>query len=637
MQSRWMISEDGVNFSTEFFPINGADVTYTYDRELSNGQIFFRTKLASELKFGGPRHKAEYTYFWNAFRSWAGNNIGRCGSIYIRQELMCGMWKVIWTGEFSPASGHFDKHRCLYSVKPEPMDRYTCILRRMDKKYNVLDQDSETLDVPIMSQLDIVISQDDLTGVQDYAVATSITDGYGCTIYVNWQERVKMPCSAGSPSAPSTPGWTLRVNVCDQGYSSYTRPVTIGWSFGTPTPGSYTYVPDDPEVVPGGPDCVIPDDSCDWVAFGLYVGCYDGSPGQIASERLLPYYLCRPVYSIVAHTTTLSRARDLGEALTAMYAPCGGTVISDFLELNPAGDYPGYTAGTNYVTGDTNRVSNLKMFQLSDVVTVSSNAATVGETTLKDMLGFLQSMRLFWDIDDDGNLRIEHWVYWQSQQGLDITRLQNTEAESFSGLDEKPAASEVCKWVFSKGTDFTGVPITYAPPCASEDTDKPKVYDFKGFTTDLPIIIETRATNFFGFTKDGFLIVACEAGSTDVTYENGALTGTAAANMHMSWANLHDNYWTWDRPLPNGNMNTVDTEFDGFVANVKQDEFGVDLCCLIFDFNPRDSIRCRLSVFLSDHVLPSARLAEVSRTNVKRATFRPSTGWARLTLLHAYR
>jgi hypothetical protein len=613
-------------------PLNGSSVEYVDDRDLSSGQIFYRRKINTDLRFGGHKYKDEYDYFWRIFRASGANAIGRCGEIRIRHQEKCdGRWNTLWTGVFSVARGRFERSRCVFSIKPDPVDRYACIMRRMDTKYNVLEQDSETLDVPIMASLDISISATDLTGTQDYELATSVVDDFGCTIYVNWRESVRMPCASGSPSAPGTPGWTLRSNYCSSnGYAIYTRAPTIAWTFGDPVAGSWATFVDD--AFGGyGADPVPPDNTCDWYLGGgegftnpgYSVGCYDGISGT-AYERNKPWYLCRPVYSIVADTETFSRARDFAEALDAMYAPCGGTVVSDFLEINPVGDAVGYISGDNYVTGEDNKVANLKLVQMSDAVSQTSNPATIGNLTLKEILLLLQSMRLYWDIDDNGDLRIEHWTYWQSVAGIDVRAKKNTEADAFLALDENPPRAEICTWVFAKGPDFVGKDITYSPPCASEDDTTSKKYDFKPFVTDLPTIIQTRATNTFNITKEGFLVIACEAGTNDVAVENGAITSNAAANMHLSWANLHDHYWRNDRLLPSGNMNGVDTDFDGFVPNIRQDEFGVDMCCAMRYFNPRDRVTCNLSQSLK------------SQTQVKRAIYNPSTGWLKLTLLHAY-
>ena len=85
-------------------------------------------------------------------------------------------------------------------------------------------------------------------------------------------------------------------------------------------------------------------------------------------------------------------------------------VVSDFFEWSPIGDTPGYVAGQNYVTGETNQVDHLVILQKSDAIDpTASNPATIGEITLKEMLQFMvETFRVYWIIDDDGNLRLEH-------------------------------------------------------------------------------------------------------------------------------------------------------------------------------------------------------------------------------------
>ena len=267
----------------------------------------------------------------------------------------------------------------------------------------------------------------------------------------------------------------------------------------------------------------------------------------------------------------------------------GSIVVSDFFDWNPAGDAPGWIGGQNYVTGLTNQVNALYLLQKSDAIDpLASSPAVRGEMTLLEMLRILNQMfNVFWDIDENGNLRIEHFMYWQVQIGLDLTAITNVrEPMLFNSLLFVIPKFERFGMAESRGVDFVGTDIVYDSPCANPsevaETQIPNVCtDIYNVYTDPDAI-----------SKSGFVFLATEVISGDVSVitDEGALTGTPVNNAPLSWANLHRDYFTWNRYMQQGMMNNSLTTFDSVRPNIEQPEVSTALCCASLLFDPRDSI-----------------------------------------------
>jgi hypothetical protein len=440
-------------YNIQVYPANTASIKYTWERNLDQGQIFFRKKLSNELVF---TNKTDVDRFWNRRME------GGCDPFYIRQEVLCGgRWKIAWVGLLAASNGRFDMDRCTYTVRPVPLDQYSCFLDGAKKKVNMLDVSAVTINA------------------------------------------------------------------------------VIG---------------------------IIP--------FPQFTRTYDGA-------RLLK--------TVVEYM------------LSKMDCRLSGDVVSDFFEWNPVGDAPGYVAGQNYVTGANNELDLLYIMQTSDCIGTSppSNPATKAEATLEDVLGwFCKMFNVFWDIDDDGNLRLEHWLYWNFPVGLDLTAIGGvSEALAFESNDPSYPRRENFSFGSNLDTtywiDFTGKPIIYSGTCITGEDEK---------DISLPVItnIAWLVSADYDGGKAGVVIVATETNSPSpnrVIRVNGALsngtTGTRP-NATLSWANLHRDFYTWNRYMPFGNMNGEDVTFDDFLPNVVQPDVKVKLCCDVLKFEPTEKVRTNM-------------------------------------------
>ena len=148
-------------------------------------------------------------------------------------------------------------------------------------------------------------------------------------------------------------------------------------------------------------------------------------------------------------------------------------------------------AGQNYVTGETNQVDHLVILQKSDAIDpTASNPATIGEITLKEMLQFMvETFRVYWIIDDDGNLRLEHISAWRSQSGLNLTTYSEDrliEPLAYASTSDESPRVERLKWAEAQSRDFVGKDIVYSGPCVASDNEKS--WNAAPFTSDIAYI-----------------------------------------------------------------------------------------------------------------------------------------------------
>lgn len=272
-------------------------------------------------------------------------------------------------------------------------------------------------------------------------------------------------------------------------------------------------------------------------------------------------------------------------------------VVSDFFEWNPIGDAPGYVAGENYITGETNTVSNIQILQKSDAIDpLATNPATIGEMTIAEMFQWLRALQVFWDIDDSGRLRLEHWHFWNYSQGLDLTTGEayelNRGMNRYEHLSQEIPGRERCTMAEANGPDFVGLDIIYDSPCVQVD-ERNSVEETKlGFiTTDISFISTTPDA----ISTSGFVMLACDSEAIpNVIIDTGAITGVPTTNAPLSWANIHAAFWTWNRYLKQGNMNGEDVTFDGIVPNIQQPDLKAPFCCGMESWDPRDTVKTEL-------------------------------------------
>jgi len=129
--------------------------------------------------------------------------------------------------------------------------------------------------------------------------------------------------------------------------------------------------------------------------------------------------------------------------------------------------------------------------------------------------------------------------------------------------------------------NFVGTAIRYDSFCVDQNPEtNTKELSIK-VTTDLTYIIESVAAGNEGVISDDGFVILCNyvsAGLYYVELEGSALVIDVKANMHLSWANLHNRYYRHNRVLLEGYMNNILTTFWTAQKNIKQESFFAIIC-----------------------------------------------------------
>lgn len=565
-------------------------VKFTEDPDLNIGLIARRQKLTTDIVFTGD----DYKFFLHYQR----RRGLRCEEFYIRREWKCGgAWRTVWTGVFSVGAGEWDHDLCTFTVRPETYDRYTCLMRGMSEKVNLMAVEPVTVTavivqvdvdfLPCLRILGFVVCEEPgdpnaewVLGHDQAGIAMDCPAPTTYDLAMFWRERATTECIGGNPASPPGAGWVLLEDNCAiNGTATFIREPTTAWPYG-----------DVSIVVTATADIPPPpNEDCDWIYAGFINFDEEETWFPTCNTPTYHHYWVCPT---AADPVEFERARTLQDCMWYLIQQTGCSaienVVSDFFEWNAPGDTPGYAAGTNYVTGFANQVNHLVILQKSDAIDPNaSNPATIGEATLKDVLRFLvETFRVYWIIDDDGNLRLEHISAWRSQSGFDTSNYQPQhiiEPKAYNGTNDEVPRVERLRWAEAQGRDFVGKDIVYSGSCVSGDDEKD--WSAAPFTSDLRYI----STDPDAIAKDGFAILACrllDDLSLSVIIADGVITGNLATNAPLSTANLQDAFWRHDRYLWSGRMNGVDQDFTNVTPNIQQKPVQVRACCDVLDIEP---------------------------------------------------
>jgi hypothetical protein len=255
-----------------------------------------------------------------------------------------------------------------------------------------------------------------------------------------------------------------------------------------------------------------------------------------------------------------------------------------------------YALENPLTAANPNPTGNLQILQKSDYKRPdSSEAAKEINISIKTLIDILCKMfNCAWYIDTTGNLIIEHIYYFENDlsyriprpYGLDLTTsdfesyVLNKNKYEYKNL-EIPK-QEIFEFMEAETIDFKGEPIEYESACA---TPEKITYSVQDVTTDLEYISKSPDK----ISDEGMVLLATEATATpgeyNLLYENGVITGLNLPNGHLSWANLHDTYWKYNRYMPTGLMNATETTFLSSKKLIQRIEIQVPECC-ISTFNP---------------------------------------------------
>lgn len=520
----------------QFYPGINRDAVIEYDisdnkyRKLFNGNLVFVN-----------RTQTDYTYISQIQSTSA--------EIEIRVEQVCGGTTASdwWEGYFSIIDGAWDNDRGIFSVTPTPNDAYRALNELGDKQYNLYTLNgAESVDIQVTSASDIVQS--------------SCYTGR----VVDWELDY-------DPDGTYTPGvrsdkwnlytWVATLLAAGQSYEG------IEWNCST---GEKIHIWRKENIT------IDPDDST-WTYEG--VEQYGNNTG---------------VWSKAA-STTQTVTRDFGNSRGLLLkdiiqyivnAISGLTYKSTILENDPyPSNWTGSAIGTeNYNTGtDPNPLNNMIMFQKSDVKT-TTNRATKLLLSFNEIMKMLKdTFNVDWFVDVDGYLRIENMKYFDNRVvDVDLTTsfpewINATNKYSYER--QSMPNRERFEFMESNGLDFIGEDIIYNRIATGNRYKDNQLDRVVPITTDVEYMVSFEDE----ISNEGWALVTNDG--TYIRSAVGTITGSSHINADLSWANLHENYWTWDRVIETGEMNGESKTFDSWQKNIKQVNVVYPDCCTTFDPN----------------------------------------------------
>ncbi len=261
----------------------------------------------------------------------------------------------------------------------------------------------------------------------------------------------------------------------------------------------------------------------------------------------------------------------------------GATVVSWFLnnENNP-------------VVGGINKYRYLTIAQKSDIKRPNAtNPATIGMLSFNEMMEILKMFNLWWSFAD-GVLRIEHYDFWESSEGIDLrSQAMAVKANKYSYLKEDMPKYEKFEFMEANDGNFVAHEISYNSPCVAVDVTE----EYRtNVTTDLSYIIKCMADPDLAgnISDDGWVILANYYDGVDyrVYYGVSYDSPIATYNYPNSWAHLLRSFFLHGRVLLSGYIQYTAYDFIS-VRKTKQQNINA-IICYEDNYRPEDYITTEL-------------------------------------------
>ena len=233
---------DGIT-TTEIFPVNDSSLAYTWD--FDDEKIFYKQKLKSQLIFGNNKKTGQNDF--DLFYAYHTNPLTACLKLLFTIYKLCDGEEVVeWIGEFASVDGSWDLDKCLFTVKPNDLNKYTCLDKQKNVEVNILDVVNKiTTSANLQNNFEFFYCATfggptcPLPGPNPTAWTTFYTNfnypfRVGCVtnnifITIYYREFAVVPCVGGVPNPPMGSGWLLETNDCiTLSTSKYVRNPLIG-------------------------------------------------------------------------------------------------------------------------------------------------------------------------------------------------------------------------------------------------------------------------------------------------------------------------------------------------------------------------------------------------------------------------
>lgn len=507
---------------------------------------------------------------------------------------------LIFKGSFNFLTADICKEDCQIKLKIRDESKIAC-LKRNDREINILSAPIPEVssEIPeLVNNLEFYMTVEttsqvlppiDPTSWSEYAFISPFFSGqtlcceqFGYQIYA--REVVTERCVAGVANNPA--GTVIIQNNCSvDGTFTYARPYTGSSQLilGGPAPGTGVY----------GCFKVVRDITQGPVDHSTYTyinsdAVFSDCSGQGSSGCNNPDFNFQANFFIDFDClesnnpltgNSIDHSRRVDEVLEylAKETGCGVDCFESKFLNDPI----------NYVTGQSNKLNNLHVTEMSDVTRPNaSGQATILNTSLFDFYEQLKEVfQLVIRVNEQTNcLEIEH-IKKALENKVKLSDLG--ELKSFKccyEVDlEKIPKSEQWKWNEAFNLDFVGREIEYRDNDGQflTETDE-ESHDVSEVSTDIEHIYDAynRPANPVN-NLEGFVLTTNTFNGTSFVLdsEQGEITGSTKLNAHLSQANLHENYWKCYRYYKEGFMNNNKEDFILPKPLKSGEEVIIKLCC----------------------------------------------------------
>ena len=228
----------------------------------------------------------------------------------------------------------------------------------------------------------------------------------------------------------------------------------------------------------------------------------------------------------------------------------------------------------NPVSGDAQALTHFITPKSNIVISDYSQPDTKELITFGNVDNLLKAANLWWWIDNQGNFKIEHIMYFKNGRSYDLlnpaigvnlttfieprtTKYWGYHTNNYRYTKEKMPEQLTFKWMDDASEYFKGYPIKIN----SGFVEKGLIPDLSvdKFSSDISLAVAFPDN----FSIDGFFILSAEniGGDWTVPFESfpvGTFTNVLVQNGWWSFYYLHDKFWRHNLPAEDVNINTVD-------------------------------------------------------------------------------
>lgn len=528
---------------TQVRPVISGD----FEFKKESGKLYYRHESKDKFKFDHPDD-------WALLQPQIADE---CGEVTVIIDKLCnGSYVRYWEGVFSIFDSTIHYDRCWLEVKPAPMDDYKCFEDALKEEQNIFSSGTTVT----VTALGGTLEEQTCTNVNfqadcnDYFAAFNTPDDSCLSDPTKWCLKENKILVDGEEIEPYNCDGSEEFFLEQQ--TTWHREVALG-------------------------DCLTGDPP----AFG--------SGWQVLSDDCgtggdITFWRCPPsTNGLVVGDYTRGRTFEgvLNRVMTNM--GCGLTVKSDFFNINPLGDAPSNAA----YTYASDFLHNMTVHQKSDIKrknAQSGSTSAAWDIKTKDFFEDLQKIFNVWYIIDNGVLILEHYSFFTTNLGWDLTSEAITRQVDYGGNEN--VRSEKYYWSEENSSySFRSQSIMY--DCGTEDKEQRCAL----FSTD--IAYTENPINEEKVSDEGLMLISNALYNGDLIINDN--------NDPLKWTNLQAALHPYARLYKSGKINNVQQDFISYLPYIKQEKFKTDYCCgQVFD--PNDLITTNLTPDLQNGVVDTA-------------------------------